>query len=355
MALDDVRQALLDVFCHCYGLLLEHLDSLDRAVSEHQGWSGYRLIRECVDTSASRLGSTPLEATDRQVMCKDLLRRIQGAMQHNFQVDSSSFAVFSDCMAAAEATSDIPCVDLTEWQCVGEKLSRSCYCCHLPANAPTLCISVESVDLVPSAGCKLYAVSQKAQSRGEVTFGFAADRFTFADYVNLPFFFLHEYFSHLHSAPMFAEHCGLQNHPFTEGWLLYCARLIYQRALFHKFHSTLCHPVHRDHYMVRYLQDALDEETRPMICKGYALARQFAGLVGEAYFEQVTLLVAGTPYDIFTPLAPDLHGEFVLRVQDWLRQTATLSPHEREDRVAVLDKVLDGTDPVRGLMEWLIH
>jgi hypothetical protein len=91
-----------------------------------------------------------------------------------------------------------------------------------------------------------------------------------------------------------------------------------------------------------------------MIYKGYECARQFAKLVGELRFERVTLLIASTPYDVFTPLAPDLHGEFVQRVQHWLRRVATLSPQEREDRFATLDALLDVPDSVRSLMEWLV-
>jgi hypothetical protein len=106
--------------------------------------------------------------------------------------------------------------------------------------------------------------------------------------------------------------------------------------------------------MERYLQSVLDEKSRSMIYRGYERARQFAKQVGEVRFERVTLLVASTCYDIFTPLAPDLHGEFVRRMQDWLRRVATLSPQERDGRIAGLDALLDRHDPVRGLMEWLI-
>jgi hypothetical protein len=105
--------------------------------------------------------------------------------------------------------------------------------------------------------------------------------------------------------------------------------------------------------MACYLQSELDEKSRPMIYKGYECARQFAKLVGEPRFERVTLLIASTPYDVFTPLAPDLHGEFVRRVQGWLRRVTTLSPQEREDRFTTLDALLDAPGPVRRLMEWL--
>jgi len=353
MALDEVRQALLDVFCHCYGLLLRHLDYLNGAVGAHRGWDGYRLVRECVDTAANRLGSSSPETTDRRALCKDFLRRVRGAMEHNLRADSPAFAAFSDYAAAVETTSDVPCTDLTEWQRVGEELSRACYCRRLPADAPALSISVEKVELTPMAKMALHAEPQKKQGQGKITFGFSPDCFIFAEYVNLPFYFFHEYLSHLHSAPMFSEHCGSPDHPFTEGWLMYYARLAYQRALFHESHPALGHPLHRDHYVARYLHNALDKKTHTMTCRGYELARQFTDLVGEARFEQATLLVASTPYDVFTPLAPDLHGEFVRRAWRWLRRVTTLSPQEREGRVATLDALLDRHSPVHGLMEWL--
>jgi len=354
MALDEVRQALLDVFCHCYGLLLEHLDHLDGAVCAHRGWDCYRLMRECVDKAAYHLGSTLPERADCQALCADFLRRIRGQMDACLPSSSPTFDVFDACGDAMHAVSIDSPVDLGDWQQTGERLSRGCYCRQLPSDAPALCLLVERVDLSPSHISKPCALRQKAQACGRITYGFAANCFTFPDYINLPFFFLHEYLSHLHSAPMFAEHCGRQDHPFTEGWMLWYARLAYWRALFAEPHPALCHPLHRDHYVAWYLQSELDEVSRPMIYKGYECARQFANLVGEPRFERVTLLIASTPYDVFTPLAPDLHGEFVQRVQHWLRRVATLSPQEREDRFATLDALLDVPDSVRSLMEWLV-
>jgi hypothetical protein len=353
MTLREDRQALLDVFCHCYGVLLEYLDFLDRAVGARDDWSGYRLVQECVDTAASRLGSIPLETIDRQEVCREFLRRVRGAMEYNLRGDSPAFAAFSDYASAVKATSDASCVDLTEWQKIGEDLSRACYRCLLPADAPALCLSVEPVDLVGCNKPKLKAESDKTQGQGKITFGFAPDQFTFANYVNLPFFFLHEYLSHLHTAPTFAEYYSVQHHPFTEGWLMYYACLAYQRALLHEPHLALSHPLHREHYIAIYLQSVLGEEAHPLVCRGYELARQFAGLVGEVRFERATLLVASTPYNLFPPPPPDLHGEFVRRVGEWLRQMFTRSLSEREDRVAALDMVLDKPDPVRKLMEWL--
>ena len=132
MALREDHQALLDVFCHCYEVLLEHLDLLDREVGD--GF-GYRFVRECVDIAANRLGSASLETTDRQVVCRDFLRRVRGAMEQNLAADSPAFAAFSDYATAVEAPSEIAYADLVEWQYAGEELSRSCYGRLLPADA----------------------------------------------------------------------------------------------------------------------------------------------------------------------------------------------------------------------------
>lgn len=354
MALDEARQALLDVFCHCYRLLLAHLDHLEGAVCAHRGWTCYRLMRGCVDKAAYHLGSTLPEGSDRRALCEDFLRRIRGGIDACLPGDSPAFDAFDACGEAMHAAPIHSPVDLSDWQHIGAELSRDCYCRQLSPDAPGLCLLVEMVDLAPSNISKPSALPEKAQGCGSITYGFAANHFTFSDYVNLPFFLFHEYLSHLHSAPMFAEHYGLQDHPFTEGWMLYYARLAYWRALFAEPHPALCHPLHRDHYMACYLQSEFNERSRPMISKGYECARQFAELVGEPRFERVTLLIASTPYDVLTPLAPDLHGEFVRRMQDWLRRVATLSPQEREDRFTTLDALLDTPSPVRRLMEWLI-
>jgi hypothetical protein len=355
VSLDEARQALLDTFCHCYRILLEHLDFLDGAVSEDGDWSGYRLVRECIDIAADRLGSAPAETTDRQLLCQDFLRRIRGAMEQNLRADSPAFAAFVDYAATVEATDDVPCMDLTEWQCIGEDLSHTCYCRYLPDDAPALCLSVGPVEMVPGSVLELYAEPHKAHGWGQITLGFAPNLFTFAEYVNQPLYFFHEYLSHLHSAPMFADHHMLPYHPFTEGWLLYYARIAYRRALFQGLHPGLCHPLHRDHYAQQYFQKVLNPVERPpLLHMGYKQADHFLRLIGEERFEQVTLLVASMPYNLLPPPPPDLHGEFVLRVRDWLRRAFSMSLSERENCIALLDSLLNGPDPVRGLMEWLI-
>jgi len=370
MALREDRQALLDVFCHCYGLLLEHLDFLNGAVGAHDGWSGYRLVQECVDTAANRLGGTPLETIDRQEVCREFLRLIRGGMgyklmEYKLEADSPVFVAFSNYAADVGATPSVSCTDLTEWQCVGEDISRACYCRLLPADEPALCLSVEPVDLVGCNKPRLQAEADKTQGQGRIIFGFAPCQFTFADYVNLPFFFLHEYLSHLHTAPTFAECQGVQKHHFTDGWLLYYERLAYWRALFDELHPALCSPSHRDHYVQRYLYNNVtyippdefrnesEKRLHWMICNTYELAERFDKLVGEERFERVTLLFASTPYDVLSPQPFDLHGEFVQRIQSWLRLVAALAPEEREDFLTTLDTLLDGPDPVCRIMEWL--
>jgi len=351
MVLGDARQALLDVFCHCYGLLLEHLDYLSAAVCQYSGWDGYRVIRDCVNTAASSLVNAHPEIFDRQMLCEKFLDRVRDGM--GSQVEPGSSGAFDICAEAIRsAPMDSP-VDLNTWQRLGEGLSRDCYCRYLPASAPSLRLLVEPVDLAPSCRVsKFDAFPEKAQGWGRIVFGFAADYFTFGDYVNLPFYFFHEYLSHLHSAPMFAEHHGAPDHMFTEGWLLHYACLAYSHALFAESHHVLSHPLHRDHYMQCYLGTTIDEITHPIVYKGYEWARQFADRVGKPRFERVTLLVASTPYDVCTS-ARDLHGKFVRHVHDWLCRVVTLSPQERENRISVLDAVLDGPNPVEGLMEWL--
>lgn len=357
MALNEVRQVLLDVFCYCYGLLLEHLDFLDGAVSVHDGWSGYRLASACVDVAANCLGSSPSESTDRQTVCRDFLRRIRGAMEQNLAVGSPAFVVFSDYATVVETSSEIPCVNLAEWQCVGEEISRSCYCRLLSADAEPSCISVGGVELEPAAEFRMFSVPRKEHGQGRIQCGFASGCFSFADYVNLPFYFFHEYLSHLHSAPMFSEQYEHLGDSFTDGWLLYYARLAYQRALYHESYPVLCHPLHRDHYLAQYLQVTLDDVKKPLLNLGYEQARRLVELarIGEERFERITLIVATTTYDLFTPGIPDLHGEFVMRVRHWLRRTATVTPQERANLLTYLDAILDGPTPVRGLMEWLLQ
>ena len=72
MPLDKIKQALLDVFCHCYEKLLDHLDALDDAAQCHPEWTAHRIIKQCVDPATEVFGSSPPPSLDLSELCNDL-------------------------------------------------------------------------------------------------------------------------------------------------------------------------------------------------------------------------------------------------------------------------------------------
>jgi len=354
MPLDDREQALLDVFCHCYEKLLDHLDALDDATQARHDWDAYRVVKECVNRAAKAFGSFLPESSDLSTLCDDFLRRIGGSIVT--ELTSSPVAeVFAEYQAAVQASPVAPQVDLTHWQRLGEELSRECYQAILSADSPNLTRVVKPVSIELSRREDMSCLPRKAAEESEITFHFAPYQFTLQSYVNLPFYFFHEYLSHLHTARLFAESDPCPT-PFEDGWLLYLAHEIYCHRLLNDPHPALAHHLHCEHYVGRYCQEQNDDASKePWVRLGYEQARRFEAVVRPDLFRDVTLLVAISPYDHFAPDIPDLHGEFVRRVKRWLDKTATLPAEQKEDKVKRLTREIQTSEAIRRLFEFLIE
>ena len=355
MLLDDKGQALLDVFCHCYEKLLDHLDALHDATQADPEWSEYRIVKECVDPATKAFGSSLPESLDLLALCDSFLKRIRGFTNGEVGDSLPVAEVFAECQAAARASPVAPQVDLTRWQRLGEELSRECYRAILPADSPSLTRAVKPVRIEPSNEQKVRCVPRKAAGKSEIIFCFAPDQFTLQSYVNLPFYFFHEYLSHLHTAPLFAESDPCPK-PFEEGWLLYLAYELYCHRLLNEPHPALTHHKHREHYAGRYCQEQNDDASRESwVPFGYELARRFEAVVGPDLFRDVTLLVAISPYHHFAPAIPDLHDEFISRVKRWLDKMATLSAEQKENKIKRLTREIQTEEAIRRLFEFLIE
>ncbi|MFB0533709.1 MAG: hypothetical protein ACETWR_01880 [Anaerolineae bacterium] len=354
MPLDYKRQALLDVFCHCYEKLLDHLDALHDATQADHEWSEYTVVKECVNPATKAFGSRLPESLDLPALCVDFLARIGGSIVTQLGSSSPAVEVFTECQAAAEASPVVPEVDLTCWQRLGEELSRECYQAILPADSPNLTRAVKPVLIKPSDKQKVRCVPRKAAGESEITFYFASDQFTLQSYVNLPFYFFHEYLSHLHTARLFAESDPCPK-PFEEGWLLYLAHDLYCHRLLEDPHPALTHPLPRAHYAHQYIQAEQDDATKePWVPWGWTLADAFERIVGKDLLRRTSLLVASSPCDHF-PGLPNLHWDFVKRVQQWMTRLVTRSPREKEVLLERLAALLQGPDPLDKLFDFLIE
>ncbi len=354
MPLDDKRQALLDVFCHCYERLLNHLDVLDAAAQAHPEWDAYRIAKECLNPATEEFGSAEVKTLDLSTLCGDFLARAEGFIIGKFGSDSPVVGAFAECRETARVSPVSTQVDLTSWQRLGEELSREYYQDILPADSSNLAKAVKPVCIQPSKKQVVGCIPQKTGGASEITFNFASPEFVLQSYVNLPLYFFHEYLSHIHTAPLFGELHGPQK-PFEDGWLLYCIRAAYRNRLFHDPHSQLTHPLHREHYAGRYFQAQNDDASNePWVPYGFELARCFETVVGSDLFRRATLLLAISAYNYF-PGVPDLHGEFVKRVDQWLGKIATLPTQEKDAKVEHLARLLEEDEPLKGLMEFLIR
>jgi hypothetical protein len=356
MPLDGKGQALLDVFCHCYEKLLEHLDALDDAAQAHDEWGAYRVVKECVNRATKAFGSSLSESLDLSARCDDFLARMDDFVAGELGRDSPVAGVFAECQAAARASPVTSRVDLTHWQRLGDELSKECYQAISPVDSPNLTRAVKPVLIKPSKK-KVYVKCFPLQDDWEskITFYFAPDQFTLQSYLNLPFYFFHEYLSHIHTARLFAESDPSSNKPFEEGWLLYLAHDLYCHRLLKDPHSALTHPLHRAHYVGQCVQTQLDDASKePWVPWGWSLAGAFERIVGKDLLRRTSLLVASSPCDHF-PGLPNLHWDFVRRAQQWMAWIVTRSLGEKEVLLERLAALFQGPDPLERLFDFLIE
>lgn len=353
MGLDERGQIQFDALCHCYEKVLDHLDLVDDAAQEHDGWSAYRVVSECVDPATDAFGRSTELASDVAAACQDFLGRVAGSVALHLPGDSptqEALAVCRDAICEIPVTSH---ADVRRWQVIGEGLSRQCYRALLPEDHPNLTREARAVSVRPAASRGVLTIPDKGEGESEITLHFAGHEFMLDSYANLPLVFFHEYLSHIHTGPLFGE-THRSTKPFEDGWLVYLQQREYSRALVSGEHEGLSHPLHREYFAGRYFRDCLDSAVGPWVGFGCARARAFEAAVGPDLFRQVTVLVAAHPYDYFAPEIPDMHGDFVRRVDHWLTKTATASDAERADMRDFLAQTVVAEDALRALFDFLV-
>lgn len=358
MPLDDKRQAMLDAFCHVYGTLLDYFDDFDDAVHPHSAWDGYRVIRDCINPAAQSFGGLPIESIEPIVLCKDLLGRIEGSFIQKFPPTSPVFSVlatFKDAVLGAAIPSP---ADIDLFRDIGESLSIDCYRLVCPPDSQNLCRLAELV-IVPRNQQRFCCRPNKRGGTSTITFEFCTSGFIFDSFVNFPFFFLHEYLSHTHSAELSAEEgCSETPPPFEDGWLLYAAKHFYCQRLWHDPPPSLSHPNHREYYADKYIYQATEvkaaESSRKKWVRfGYQQAKNFKKIVGPDLFWKVTLLLAMSPFN-HLPECLDLHGEFMFRIRTWIRRMSTFPDEKRSEGIELITLAVEDTEPIRGLIDILL-
>ncbi|MBM4466607.1 MAG: hypothetical protein FJ014_13820 [Chloroflexi bacterium] len=338
MSLDPLRQTIFDVLCHCFGGLLAHCESFEQAVST-QNWSLLQLAQKCFDPAANAFGSTfkedPSEALDNLL---DLMAHEVGRQRPRNR------ELVTACETYCEAVTDLPLVpfDLSEPQTVGEELSRAYYSSFgEPGDHLQRPVQLE-VELDHQLG--LCCRPEKRGGVSLLTFLFAPADFCFSDFLNLPFYFLHEHLSHLHTASMYADRFRKPHvfqGSFEDGWLIYTA--------FDLYWERLNDPTFLGHEAIR--SDALDhyiivtEQENHLMRRGYDLAKWFhLQVLGRdtETFRSLSAQLALCSFDDFG--ADDLHTEFVHKISDY----------RRRDDIAGLQRLVQANPIINGLLASLI-
>lgn len=334
----------LSALCHAYEHLFAYLDDFDDAISFHQHWDVYRLVSECINEAAKEFGASPAETENVSTLCQDLIERLGASLRLKLTRDSPVFTVFEKYKESVigSSLSDEP--NVTQHLAMGERLSKECYCQYCKPDIPNLLRPAELV-LTPRNSQRFWTEPDKSGGVSRVCFEFALHKLTFDTFVNLPFYFFHEFFSHVHSAEMSSEHSQVYT-PFADGWLLYAAYEFYLQK------TDLPFADYRRYYAKKYWHDAISLDGNNWVRFGSQQAEALEFLAGSNRFWQMTLKLALLPYN-HLPAHPDLHHEFLIRMKGWLRHQKKLSPEEREENLEWLDLAVQTDEPIQTLFELL--
>ena len=340
MSLNPLRQTIFDVLCHCFDGLLAHCESFEQAVST-QGWSLVRLAQECFDPAANKFGSKFKE--DPSEALADLLDLMTNAVEGQ---RPKNLDLVAACNTYREIVMELPLApfDLSEPQAVGEELSRTFYKRFgEPGDHLQRPVQLE-VELDHQLG--LCCRPEKRGGVSLLTFLFAPADFCFSDFLNLPFYFLHEYLSHLHTASMYADQFRKPHvfrGSFEDGWLIYTAFDLYWERLNEP--TFLGHEAIRSEALNHYITVTKQEPDNYLMQKGYDLAKWFHVQVLDRdteAFRYLSAQLALCPFDHLG--AVDLHTEFVREI----------THYRRRDDVAALRRLVQANQTIDDLLASLI-
>lgn len=341
MSLDPLRQTIFDVLCHCFGGLLVHCESFEQAVST-QNWSLLQLAQKCFDPAAKKFGRTS-KSEDPIEALADLLELMANAVEGQRPKNRE---LVTACDTYCEAVTELPPVrfDLSEPQAVGEELSRAFYTRFgEPGDHLQRPVQLE-VELDHQLG--LCCRPEKQGGVSLLTFLFAPADFCFSDFLNLPFYFLHEYLSHLHTAPMYADQFRkprVFRGSFEDGWLIYTVFDLYWERLNEP--TFLGHEAIRSEALNHYITVTKQEPDNYLMQKGYDLAKWFHVQVLDRdteAFRYLSAQLALCPFDHLG--AVDLHTEFVREI----------TRYRRRDDVAGLRRLVQANPTIDELLASLI-
>ena len=341
MSLDPLRQTTFDVLCHCFDGLLAHCELFEQAVSTQistKGWSLVRLAQDCFDPAANEFGRTS-KSEDPIEALADLLDLMTHAVGGQRPKNRELVAAYD---TYRETVIKLPLVpfNLSEPQAMGQELSRAFYTRFgEPGDYLQRPVRLE-VELDHQLG--VCCLPEKQGKVSPLTFLFAPTDFCFGDFLNLAFYFLHEYLSHLHTAPMYADQIRKPHvfrGSFEDGWLIYTAFDLYWERLNEP--TFLGHEEIRFEALDHYITVTKQKPKNYLMRRGYDLAKWFHMQVLDRDTEAFRYLSAQLALCSFDHLgAVNLHTEFVREIARYRRRNDVAGLRQLVQANPTIDELL---------------
>jgi len=333
MALDKRRQVILDTYCHIYQKLVDYLEKFEQASGEY---SCYAIVEKCFELGIQKFGENPLQKETKEALLMDLLKKIEGAFLLEYSSNDQLLNIFKAYKTDILNTS-ISAANIEEFQKIGERLSRKFYQTYVPEYG-----GIErqvELEIKPDSCFKLCTLPNKKGGISKIVFYFCVTDFTFTHYLNLPFYFLHEYLSHIHSACFLAENSPTKKSVFEDGWLVYTACCLYK--------EYISSQVYKRHCLNKYFYTLKDNNVFRV---GYEWAESFQDLVGKELFMKISSLIATINYDALykSDNIYCVQTEFWMRIKDWLRYIAN-HPDKKEEAIGWLNIAENARDVLEAL------
>lgn len=350
MPLDFRRESILQIYCHIYERLIRQLNIFDeilsQTTSEHDCYS---ITKECFDPAIQEFGKNPPQIDNKDQLIEDLINKIGGLFVYKFSSNSELLKSFNDYKDNIYNDMVFSLSKIDEFHELGKRISLECYSSFCNADYSGLTRATR-INIEPNNNTEISCIPKKFEGTTDIYFKFGTDDFYLKKYISLPFAFLHEYISHIHSANLFNESSLEHNCSFVDGWLIYVAYRKYKKHLQVDI-ANLDVLSHREHYLKSYIYDITsDSVENKYVRKGYELAEKFGEIVGEDLLDKVTFMLSITDYDSIPAYTP-LHTKSMFIINTWINHHLKKGKNEKKEEIELFDLALEDKDPLKNILD----
>ncbi len=350
MPLDSRRHSsMLNTICHVYEKLTDHLDPFERVSQSVKDCDCYAVVTNCFDPAIQKFCENPPPTENIENLLRDLLMRIGGLFNSQYSFYDDLLNSFQNYRETVLETTTSLSHKIENFQATAEELSLQWYSSYYSSTYQGLKRRAR-LNITPAKMTEVSSDPKKSEGVSEIHLRFGMDDFDFKTYINLPFYFFHEYLSHIHAANLFNEYTNQQISSFEDGWLIYVARQKYKKYIRSRSKITEILPCPEEHYLSQYVFSITDIiNTR----KGYELAREFSEIVGEDRFHDISAQLAATDYDFLKDSFSDLHAEFLFFVKKWIQRLSEVTYNDKKEKTEFLVPLIDKRKPLEDILKFL--